>query len=231
MTLKSACNILNLELSPQINYCQTEREMLKEDAVRAFREMMMIHHPDKGGDQEKALEIIEAAKFIKKYLSEDRKRLTISEWMEKSREKRKEREKQIRQWKKENNFKTKHTQIGPIKRSGKKVIQYSLKGEKIKEWDSAKDAADFLKTDVSAINKCARGVKYYQTAANFIWKYPDEKILQYSLNGQLLKEWDDSKEAAKSLNKHFSAIRKCARGIQDSAYGFVWKYKRDTEES
>jgi hypothetical protein len=228
MNLQSACEILKIEYDPQARYSTIHKEIVLDDAKQSFRQLMMELHPDKGGDHNEALKVIEAHKFIKNYLSE-KKQVTISEWMHQSSLRQKERRKEKRKEEREKSPRPKI--IGPVKRKGRTIIQYSLSGEKIKEWASATDAAEFLKTDVSAINKCARGVKYYQTAANFIWKYPDEKIIQYSLNGQLIKEWDNSKEAAKSLNKHFSPIRKCARGIQDSAYGFVWKYKKDTEES
>lgn len=36
-----------------------------EEAKKAFRRMMMIHHPDKGGDHEKALKILEAWNQLK----------------------------------------------------------------------------------------------------------------------------------------------------------------------
>ena len=50
-------------------------------------------------------------------------------------------------------------------------------------------------------------------------------ILQYDLEGNLIKEWDSIANAAKSLGKCSSNITKCCRGESEKAIGFVWKYK------
>ena len=53
------------------------------------------------------------------------------------------------------------------------------------------------------------------------------KIQQFSLNGQLVREFKSIKEACilygYNKNSHV-AVSKCCRGINKSAYGFVWKY-------
>jgi hypothetical protein len=53
----------------------------------------------------------------------------------------------------------------------KKVIQYDLKGNFIKEWDSMREAEDFYNNGKknSSISSCCRNV--IKTAYNFIWKY------------------------------------------------------------
>lgn len=51
----------------------------------------------------------------------------------------------------------------------KKVVQYSIYGEFIKEWDSSKDVMDKLNIDKSSIIKvCKNKMK---TAGGYIWKY------------------------------------------------------------
>lgn len=52
----------------------------------------------------------------------------------------------------------------------KKIIQYSLTGEFIKEWDSLKDATSNNKGDIKA---CAKGIQ--QTAGGYIWEYSELK--------------------------------------------------------
>ena len=51
----------------------------------------------------------------------------------------------------------------------KPINQYDLKGNFIKQWDSATDAAKELKLNKQAINNCCR--EKLKTAHKFIWKY------------------------------------------------------------
>jgi hypothetical protein len=50
-------------------------------------------------------------------------------------------------------------------------------------------------------------------------------ILQYDLQGNLIKEWESAKEITKELNKDNRSIRYCCKGQRDTAYGYRWKYK------
>jgi hypothetical protein len=50
-------------------------------------------------------------------------------------------------------------------------------------------------------------------------------VFQYNLNGYLIKEWDGFIDIKKELNYDQSLIRKCCKGLQKTAYGFIWKYK------
>lgn len=54
-------------------------------------------------------------------------------------------------------------------------------------------------------------------------------IIQYSLNGDFIKEWNKISEALNFLNRHKndSSITACCKGKQLTAYGFKWKYKED----
>lgn len=49
------------------------------------------------------------------------------------------------------------------------VKQYNKNGVLIKEWDSIKKAADYVKISASNISACCTNKQY--TAAGFIWKY------------------------------------------------------------
>jgi hypothetical protein len=50
-------------------------------------------------------------------------------------------------------------------------------------------------------------------------------VIQYSTDGQFIKEWSSQKEAMLYLNKAGDGIGACCRGKQKQAYGFVWKFK------
>lgn len=57
----------------------------------------------------------------------------------------------------------------------KKVKQYDLEGNFIKQWDSIKDASLNLKINSSNICCCCKGI--YKTCGNYIWRYVEiEKV-------------------------------------------------------
>ena len=53
-----------------------------------------------------------------------------------------------------------------------------------------------------------------------------KKILQYSLRGELIKEWESVNEIYDVLGISINAIRKCASGVHKTSNGFIWKYKK-----
>ena len=50
-------------------------------------------------------------------------------------------------------------------------------------------------------------------------------ILQYTLDGEFIKEWESSMEVYRQLGYCNSYIGKCCKGKYESAYGFKWEYK------
>lgn len=53
-------------------------------------------------------------------------------------------------------------------------------------------------------------------------------VLQYDLDGEFIKEWDNAYEAAEAVSGVRGAvgnIYQCCLGHYKTAYGFVWKYK------
>lgn len=50
-------------------------------------------------------------------------------------------------------------------------------------------------------------------------------ILQYDLEGNLIKEWEGSIYASKALGISNPNIVRCAKGRYPRAGGFVWRYK------
>lgn len=49
-------------------------------------------------------------------------------------------------------------------------------------------------------------------------------ILQFSLDGELVRKWDSAEEASKELNIFRSSIIECCKGRRKSAGGYRWKY-------
>ena len=50
-------------------------------------------------------------------------------------------------------------------------------------------------------------------------------ILQYTLDGIFIRDWDSATTASKELNIFQTSITACCKGKQKSAYGFIWRYK------
>lgn len=50
-------------------------------------------------------------------------------------------------------------------------------------------------------------------------------ILQYTLDGVLVKEWSSGREIYQTIGFSQGNISSCCSGALKSAYGFIWKYK------
>ena len=118
----------------------------------------------------------------------------------------------------------------------KKVYQYDLEGNLIKEWDSTREAGR-NNFNASAISACCLGK--VKTHKGYIWSYKPidnfdiylsdkkifKKVYQYDLNGNLIKEWLNVKEASKN-EYYYSSILKCCKGKAKTHKGYIWSYKR-----
>lgn len=142
------------------------------------------------------------------------------------------------------------TKIAPVKAPKeriaeakyKSVLQFSLDGTFLKEWACIKDAATSLKISHSHISACCKGKR--PAAGNFQWKYKKDEnvhindigcgnirisqarrktILQYSLAGDFIKEWESITVAEKSLK--INGISSCILGKIMTAGGYQWKEK------
>lgn len=90
----------------------------------------------------------------------------------------------------------------------KPITQYNKKGEKIRDFASLRDAAEFIDKEQSAISRCANGERFSAYGYRWSWKGDRLPILQeskycspyygYNRKGEY-KEWTSSVEAAKEL--------------------------------
>lgn len=55
-------------------------------------------------------------------------------------------------------------------------------------------------------------------------------ILQYTKEGEFVKEFDSTISAAKSVNGNATSISRACRNKRPSAYGYIWKYKTHGRE-
>ena len=56
-----------------------------------------------------------------------------------------------------------------------------------------------------------------------------KKVLQYSLNGVLIKKWDCILVASNKLNISRGGIENCVTGKAKSSGGFIWKYSNEVD--
>lgn len=113
----------------------------------------------------------------------------------------------------------------------KKIYQYDLEGNFIKEFNHAVEAGDFINfKSYSKINSAAKGKR--KKAGNYQWSYEKKEsltkynreriisqehkmllvdrfsipVLQYSIDDKFIKEWESAKLAAKTLGLDYPSI-------------------------
>jgi len=127
----------------------------------------------------------------------------------------------------------------------KVVYQFSLDGDFIKEYKSAAEAVRFTNVEHSDICACCREV--ISEAGGYQWRYENNKnnikaiqnqfkrrsetrkraILQYSLDGNFIKEWKSTVDASNELRIERTGITACCNNRQDYAGNYQWKKKDD----
>lgn len=129
------------------------------------------------------------------------------------------------------------------------IDQYTRDGELIASFECPHDAEVALGINASSIRSCCNGER--PSAGDYIWRFkgdafnkyrtklidkehrkPHKKkirpILQYTLDGNFVTEFENIHAAIQKLNKSSDAL---IRGVADndgrhkSAYGFIWKWK------
>ena len=123
----------------------------------------------------------------------------------------------------------------------KKVNQYSLNGSFIKTWDSLASVEDELKIACGSIVKCCK--LQLKSAGSYMWRYysgncsnisPIHKltnakpVIQYSIHGNLIKEFNSAKEAQSYTGILKSDICLCCKYVSKTAGGYVWRYKGES---
>lgn len=96
----------------------------------------------------------------------------------------------------------------------KPVTQYNKKGERIQDFASLRDAAEFVGKDLSAISRCANGERFSAYGYRWSWKGERLPILKtkylkpvyaYNHNGEY-REWTCIGDAERELNCHHRSI-------------------------
>lgn len=118
-----------------------------------------------------------------------------------------------------------------------KCYLYNINGEFIKEFKSITNCAEYIQENVQKISKSIRG-KY---CINKLWycsdfkydKFPipdlinhkNDKIYQYDLQGNFIREWDSYKDVCKYFNKPNLGIHASIR-LGNTCEGFQWSWTK-----
>lgn len=131
----------------------------------------------------------------------------------------------------------------------KPILQYSLAGDFMKEWKSAKQVNEQLGYRRSSICSCCKGD--IKTCEGYIWKYKTNEdiplkidikipkkvptpIIQLDLNGNFLARYKNAVDATNSMGIHWrnnKNILKCCKGKLKTALGYKWIYEYDYMKS
>lgn len=119
---------------------------------------------------------------------------------------------------------------------GKKIYQYDLDGNFIKDWPSIRNASSELNIHKYTISQSLNDDKYKSAGGYMFRSYKLDKInplikkvvsvIQCDLQGNVIKEWDSMQIAAKTLNLSISGISLCCSGKYKSCGGFTWRYNK-----
>ena len=128
----------------------------------------------------------------------------------------------------------------------KPVVQLTLDGEYIDEFESIQEASRITGVAKTTIGYVCNGDKYRKSAGGYIWvfksNYDKEKnyclkdrllprgkpIVQMDLEGNIIAEYDNCMDAErKNTGKKFNSeyIRDCCKGKRKTHKKYIWKYK------
>lgn len=117
------------------------------------------------------------------------------------------------------------------------VTEFSLSGEFIKHYNSAKEAAKEKNVDAGNIRLCCN--QKYNSSAGSIWQWGNDTILhreipsrtgrekkiqQFDKNDVLLKTYPSIAAAAQETGINYTCIYRTCQGKQKTAGKYKWKY-------
>lgn len=126
------------------------------------------------------------------------------------------------------------------------VSQYDLNGCFIRTFISIAEASKSTKIAKHVISKVCRGICSYNRGGFYMWKYGDlikngnninpfskqrktkniKSVIQFSLNGDLINEYERIFDAANTVGVTSTAIRfACIKGFKTK--GYIWKFKSE----
>ena len=120
----------------------------------------------------------------------------------------------------------------------KPVVQLTLDGDFIAEFDGLFDAEKQTNISHSDIGKCCKGKN--QSAGGFLWVYKilyDEElnycyvnqhlipVMQFDINGKFISSYESAAEAERQTSTCYKNILQCCRNELKSANNYLWRFK------
>lgn len=135
------------------------------------------------------------------------------------------------------------------------IMQYTLDGEFVAEYDSMHIAADAIKQDAGHICDCCLGKRSY--AYGYFWRYKDDElyeiakkrlakkieqgrksradkfaekalnVIQLDMNGNYIQTFQSTKLAAIAVGSYTPCIINCCNGKTKHVKGYKFVYERD----
>ena len=84
------------------------------------------------------------------------------------------------------------------------------------EWVTAKENCNYGTRN----ERCAKAISKAMTNGKL-----SKPVLQFTLDGEFLREWPSTREIERQLGFDSSAVGRCCLGKQKTSYGFLWMYK------
>lgn len=107
-----------------------------------------------------------------------------------------------------------------------RIIDYLGQSKNISEW-----CRELGVNAVSIRYHLKKGLSFEQAYKRLSAYKQKKAVTQYSLDNYIINEWESLTDASKSLNINMSAICMACKGKNDTAGGFIWKYKINKYEN
>lgn len=62
-------------------------------------------------------------------------------------------------------------------------------------------------------------------------RYNRKPVLQYTVKGLFIREWETVGEIFRELGFDKSAVLRCCKGKQKKSYHFIWKFKENEKDT
>lgn len=127
--------------------------------------------------------------------------------------------------------------------SSKPVKQYTTSGVFIKEYPSAMEASRETNINNRDISQCCLCIKNHNSAGDYLWCFSGEeekinekvdnykpkkkKIIQYTLDGQFVAEYESTMDAQRNTGIDNTNIGRCCMGKQKRCGDYIFKYKNN----
>ena len=136
---------------------------------------------------------------------------------------------------------------GGVSWNSRPIVQYSLEGKRLNEYESCTSASVATGVDRRSILDCAYGE--YLTAGKFIWKFKDDcnhpqiqpilpnrndrfkAVVQLDLDGFLINTFESVKSASEQTKTRRTCLSNCLIGKISTANGFQWIYANEYDPS